>query len=120
MSEMYNRAMDRLRDEMARHHNDAGLCAAGEMLTHELEAHPGYADRLGSEKKTLAGAFETVRSYAQKNRAKGQNCVFVPPEKAVELMLKYYGIKQAPADCAPPRPRPSTGGLDLDSLLEGL
>ena len=114
----YDTAMDALRDEMAKHHDSPGIAYIGECMTGRLQADHTLADRLTATGKTLAGAFESIRSYASKHKT--GNYAFVPPEKGVAIACEYYGI---PADgAAAPQaqtPAPADDGLDLDALLGG-
>ena len=47
------------------------------------------AEMILGEGKTLAGAYEEIRKYAQKNQKNGQTCV--EPTKTFELVLEYFG-----------------------------
>ena len=47
------------------------------------------AEMILGEGKTLAGAYEEIRKYAQKNQKSGQTCV--EPTKTFELVLEYFG-----------------------------
>ncbi len=86
-----NAAMDALRDEMAKRFNDPGIGAVGEIMTAQLQARPEIAAKLTAKGKSLAGAYKALEDYARNNRG-GKSCVFVPPEKAVEIILGYYGV----------------------------
>ena len=117
---MKDKAMDKLRDEMAKNAGDAGISALGEYMTARLQEDAGLAEKILDEKKNLAGAFGAVREYARKNQ-KGGFCA-VSDQKAFEICCDYFGIgAQAPAEA----PRQETkaaqaGDIDLDALLEGL
>lgn len=106
---MYNKAIDKLRDEMAANTEDTALCVLGDMMCDYLRAHRSAAQIL-TEGKTLQGAMKRMEEYARKNKGKN-NCACVSPSKAIELTLAYYGITETAA--------PSAGGFDvsLDDLL---
>lgn len=109
-----NRAMDKIRDEMAAAKDDY-ISIIGEMMTEYLQANPSVAEAILTEGKTLAGAYGAMHEEARKNR-NGRSCVCIPPEKAKEIILGYYGLKPAaPVSVAPPVPRDDD--LDLDALL---
>lgn len=115
----YEQAMDAIRDQMA---GDAfePVKALGAMLTEWLAAHPGQAGAFTKAKKTLRGAWEAMEKYAKANRA-GASCVCVPPDRALEIALEYYGISgTGPAETAPEPAGKIWNALDLDALLEGL
>lgn len=118
---MYEKAMDALRDEMAKKHDHPGVTVIGEYLTGRLQADRGLAGKLAAEGKTLEGAFEMIRKYARDHR-NGQTCVYVPPEKALEIACGYYGIPWEKAEAQTPAHEPEKAGapdegLDLDALL---
>lgn len=112
-----DKAVDKLRDEMAKHTGDAGIAALGEYLTTRLMENPGIAEKILADGKTIAGAFNTVREYARKNQ-KGGFCA-VSDEKAYEITCQYFGIDaQAPAPApAPAAEKTSADEIDLDALL---
>ena len=119
MPNTYENAVDRLRDEMAKKHDHPGVAVIGEYLTGRLNADHGLADKICADGKTIEGAFDAIRDYASKHRS-GKAWAYVPPEKALEIACKYYGV---PAERAgntqtfAPQAAPSDDGLDLDALL---
>ena len=86
MSEMANKAMDKIRDEMAKTKNDAVL-EIGEAMTELLLIAPELSEQILAEGKTCAGAYKVVESYARSNY---KTCV--PPRKATELVAEYWGL----------------------------
>lgn len=117
---MYNRAMDKIRDEMAKHPSNPGIQFLGGWLTGQLEQKPETAQKILAEGKSIEGAFGEIRKYAEKHKT--GNFAFVPPEKALEIVSGYYGleINQPEEPQAPAQRRPEADDLDLDTLLGGL
>lgn len=122
MQETAERAMDKIRDEMAQNPNRPELQAIGEMLTERLAADPQAAEKILEKGKTLDGAFAEMREWARKHQRGGACCV--SPAQALEIVLGYYGLDAGgpipPAH--PPKaqalaPDPLGDGLDLDALL---
>ena len=120
MTSMYDRAMDRLRDEMASNGNHA-IQYLGNQLTQYLMRYPEIAEDLANEKRTLAGALEQIREAAKKAPRYG-NMAVIDPEQGMQIALAYYGImaEMTPPDL-PLRPvkarQEKQADLDLDSLL---
>lgn len=127
-TETYAKAVDRIRDEMAKEANHPGIQFLGGWLTGELEKRPELAEKLLEEKKSVKGAFEEIRSYASKHKT--GNFAFVPPEQATQIVAGYYGFDiqaqqneepQALAPAVEPEPKPEkAAAFDLDELLGGL
>ena len=113
--ERYMEALDKLRDEMAREAKNPGIQYLGQWLTGELEKNAGAAEKILQEGKTLKGAFEAIRKYAEKIRT--GNFAFVPPEKGIELAADYYGLGKQESQALG---KVADNALDLDALLEGL
>ena len=108
---MYNKAIDKLRDEMAANTGFDALNALGDMMCDYLCAHRSAAAQILTEGKTLQGAMKNMEEYARKNRGKN-NYACVPPSKAMELTLAYYGIAETAAST------PASGfDVSLDDLL---
>lgn len=94
MDNLMNRAMDKLRDEMAAKHNDPNLCALGEYMTGLLQRMPEAADRILENGKSLKGAWGALEAYARKLPRSG-NCVAVRDEDAYRVCREYFGIGDA-------------------------
>lgn len=109
-----DRAMDKLRDEMAASTDNGGIGEIGDYLTERLQREPVIAEKVLTDGITIKGAFEAIRDYAKKNQ-KGGFC-YVPPEKAYEIVCGYYGIA-APASVPERKASGSGSELDLDALL---
>ena len=109
------KAMDKLRDEMAK--ADApGLSALGEYMTERLLRDGSIAPRVLKDGKTLAGAFEAIRAQAKKEQKGGFACI--EDERAYRITCEYYGITPEPGkEKAAQALAPDA--LDLDALLDG-
>lgn len=104
-------AMDRIRDELAKAGGNQAIEEIGEYVTRRVAAGADVP-----EGKTLKGAFSAMKEWARKNQKNGYCCV--PPEKAYELVDKYFGFAGKAEKPAPAPIRPSvTDELDLDALL---
>ena len=146
-SEEREKAMDRIRDEMAKH-PDEPLAEIGDYMTERLiaeeetEAEDVAAAVLNTD-KSLVGAFGKIRDAAAKARKNGAACVCIGPAEASRIVCEYYGIpevsagelgrrsgRQVPAAEEPEKnANPQTSAdlnaelaasLDLDALLGGL
>lgn len=118
MTEQLQKAVDKIRDEMAANSANMALQAIGEMMTAHLDACPQDADKVLAEGKTLKGAYAAMESWARKNAKNGACCVV--PKQAQKLVAEYYGVAQtqepqAIADL--PKPKAATDEFDLDALL---
>ena len=120
---MYNKAMDKIRDEMAKA-KDA-VCMVGEIVTLYLQSEPANAEKILQDGKTLAGAYGAMRDYAREKR---KECMTT--DEAAEHIAKYYGMEPAklmdmwqavkdeqPQAKAKPQARADADDLDIDALL---
>ena len=60
-----------------------------------LDYDDNAAVLIAAGEKTLYGAFEAIRDYASKHKT--GSCAYVPPEKAMELVLEYFGQEEPQA-----------------------
>ena len=60
-----------------------------------LDYDDNAAVLIAAGEKTLYGAFKAIRDYASKHKA--GSCAYVPPEKAMELVLEYFGQEEPQA-----------------------
>lgn len=122
----YNRAVDKVRDEMAKEDKRPEIGAVGELMTAMLQDQPDIAGAILAKGKTLTGAFDALKAHASKHKA-GQ-CYAMTDAEARKLLRDYYGINgEAPrpsqAAPAPTPPQPQTPAqdlFDLDALLQDL
>ena len=120
---MYDKAMDKLRDEMAQEKSSA-VKMAGEMITLQLMADHGNAEKILADGKTIKGAYDAMKEHARKNRLE---CI--PPDEACDIFAEYYGFTKLSFDeiwsavksgqKAKPQAPAKAGldDLDLDALL---
>ena len=94
------KAMDKIRDEMAAQHAHAGIQALGEHMTELLLRAPETAEAILSEKKTLAGAFQALEAHAKKQPRKG-GCVVISDAEGFAICDAYFGIARCSEAEAP-------------------
>lgn len=85
--ETYERAMDKIRDEMAK--SKGAVCMVGEIVTLYLMADEGNAERILQEGRTLAGAYGKMRDLAKQKR---QECF--DADEAAGIFAEYYGFEK--------------------------
>ena len=122
-----DRAMDKLRDEMAGKDAGPGITALGEYLTERLLREPGIAEMILEKGKTLKGAFLSIKDEARKRQKGG--FAYVGPEEAFSMTCKYFGIPEEKiaraAEGEGVRAIPQAlahsdyDELDLDALMDG-
>ena len=117
-TEQYDRAMDAIRDEMAKGGNYVRV--VGEFLTEYLRGHPAAAEALTAKDKSIAGSLKAMRAEAQRHSEGG--VAVLDDATAFGIVLKYYGIQAAPTGvpAAKPQAPADDPDLDLDSLLGGI
>ena len=81
---MYDRAMDKLRDEMAKTKSKA-VGMVGEIVTLYLMADEANAEKILRKEKTLSGAYAAMKSVAQKGRRECIDC-----DEAAEIFRELY------------------------------
>ena len=122
------KAMDLIRDEMAKAHDNPGLCILGEYLTERLQGEPGIAAAILKQKEPLAYGFAAIKEHARKIAKGGYACV--DDKTGFALACKALGIGTSSGADAPPSPvrgrlendaqAPAHDALDLDTLLGGI
>ncbi len=60
-----------------------------------LDYDDNAAVLIAAGEKTLYGAFKAIRDYASKHKT--GSCAYVPSEKAMELVLEYFGQEEPQA-----------------------
>lgn len=118
-SETFDRAVDKVRDEMAKS-DRRYVQVVGEFLTAWLQAHPEGAEAILAKGKTVAGSLEKMRAEARKG-AQGDVGI-LDDETAFGVVLEYFGIKgtgnrQQGTGAAAPQTSADPDPFDLDALL---
>jgi hypothetical protein len=67
----------------------------GMMLLSWIDYADNAAELILTDGKTIKGAFEAIRDYASVHRTGNYACV--PPTKAMELVLEYFGQEEPQA-----------------------
>lgn len=123
-----DRAMDAVRDEMARAAQDGAIQMIGNILTELLRMRPEIAPQLAAEGKSLKGALEEMKKEAAKHRQGSWACL--DGMTGARIALEYYGIHadgledavrhalapEARSCAAEHRPQ-TADALDIDALL---
>ena len=118
-----DQAMDLIRDEMAKAHDNPGLCILGEYLTERLQGEPGIAAAILKQKEPLAFGIAAIKEHARKIAKGGYACV--DDKTGLALACKALGIGTSSGRADDIRPykeaqAPAHDTLDLDALLGGI
>jgi len=122
-----DRAMDLIRDEMAKAHDNPGISILGEYLTERLQGEPGIAAAILKHKEPLAFGFAAIKEHARKIAKGGYACV--DDKTGFALACKALGIGTSSGRADNIRPykeeraeaqAPAHDALDLDALLGGI
>ena len=109
----YDRAMDKIRDEMAKS-KARYVAVVGEYMTDYLRRHRESAGAILREGKTIAGSLEAMRAEAKKSQEGGVG--ILDDETAFGIVLDYFGIGRQET-AAPEKAEPAPDDLSLDALL---
>ncbi len=119
-----DKAMDLIRDELAKAGENPGLTVLGEYLTERLRADPGIAAAVLKFDNPVKSGFDAIRDHARKI-AKG-GCAVVDDRTGFGIACKRWGIpedgEKNPAPVAAPAmavqaQAPARDAFDLDALL---
>jgi len=83
------KAIEKIRSEMAAAPTNGYVQYVGGMLVRHLEANPDDANKIMTEGKTVAKSYDYMRAEAQKK--KSGNSHFFTPEEGFAIVLKYFG-----------------------------
>ena len=114
----YDRAVDRIRDEMAK---DGSRYAqvVGDYLTGWLQSHPEGAWAILAEGRTIKGSLDAMKEAARKVSSGGVG--ILDDETAFGIVLEYYGLGGGkPAAARTESAAAEPDGLSLDALLAGV
>lgn len=109
---MYNKAIDKIRDEMAANANDGYIAAVGEYLTEYIRGHKDEADKVMADGKTIKGSLAAASEEARKKQR--GNVAVLSYEEVYKLVREYYGFCDNRAKNA----NICGFDLDLDELLD--
>lgn len=109
------KAIDRIRDEMASNPKDLNIQYIGEQLTRHIMAHPADAPKFYAQGKTILGGMKKLEDYARQHRSGIMACV--DPDTGMRIIFEYYGVTAGKA-AEPSRVTAQSADLDLDALLE--
>ena len=112
---MFDKAIDKIRDEMAANPKDAYILCVGEFLTDHLQRHPEDAAAILTEGKTIAGSLKEMEKYAKDHRQ--GNMGVVPPNAGFGIVMEYFGIGEK-ADNEAENANVCGFDIGLDSLLD--
>lgn len=93
MSEMVNKAMDKIRDEMAGT-QDRNVPLIGEILTELLLMMPEVSEKIMAEGKSLQGTQKHCMAYAARIRKNGEKILETSPEEDAQCIGEYWEIEQ--------------------------
>lgn len=99
MSEMVNRAMDKIRDEMAGT-KDRNVPLIGEIMTELLLMMPEESEKILAEGKSLQGTQKHCMAYAARIRKNGERMLETSPEEDAQCISEYWGIEQEKVETA--------------------
>ncbi len=85
----FDRAMDAIRDEMAKTRSDS-VRALGEIITAMLQASPQIGGAILKKDKTLAGCWKEMEKYAREHKTGNSFCM--GPDVAQNIIVEYYGM----------------------------
>lgn len=87
---MKDKAIAKITEEMMKSNNPA-ITYIEEYLTSQIEKSDEVARKVYESKKTLADVFEAIKQKAMASRG-SNNYAVVPPDEALEIINKTYGI----------------------------
>lgn len=94
MSQEFDRAVDHIRDEMAKA-KSTNVQALGEIMTALLQARPEIAGAILADGKTLGGCWAAMEAYAKKHKT--GNSYAMGPDTAQAVICEYYGFSMEKA-----------------------
>lgn len=90
---MYEKAIAKIKNEMAVDAEDGMIVEIGEFLCHWLSRHKDAAGAVLAGDKSLSGAAEAIRNTAGRVRGK---CVAIGAAASQRIILAYYDLDDAP------------------------
>lgn len=111
---MLDKAIDKIRDEMAGKANNPYVQYVGDYLTEYVQRHPEAAGAILTEGKTIEGSLKEMEKYAREH--KSGNCAVVSDQDGFGIVMKYFGIGEK-ADNEAKTANVCGFDIGLDSLL---
>lgn len=108
------KAMDLIRDEMAKTHDNPAICLLGEYLTQRLQGAPEIAGTLLKTKTPLKDGFEAIRDHARKIAKGGYACV--DDKTGFGIACKKWGIPEGDPFARFAGTSPNRGGKEAQAL----
>lgn len=121
---MLNKALSKIKDEMAKNQKNGYIQVVGRYLMQHLAANPGCAEKIMAADKTVAKSLDKMREEARKKQS--GNCAVLTDEEGFAVVLKYFGMEGTPSGTSVqvPAPRPAApapvSATDFDIKLEDL
>lgn len=118
---MLNQAITKINTEMEKSKSNAYVQVIGKFLLQHLQAHPGDAEEILTEGKTIENSLAEMKKVAQKQSSGG--CAVLTDQEGYDVVLKYFGIKSKvtlPATAPDPAPVPDKNSISFDVKLEDL
>lgn len=127
---MLERAIKKIQDEIAKNKDNPAIKVVGDFLIVQIQSHPEDAEKIMTEKKTVAGAMDFMKEKARKKQKNGY--AVIDPDEGLKIVMDYFGIKGALEDAKTvlkpaksvskpketvPKPAESAFDIDLDDLL---
>lgn len=91
MSDLQQRAIDKLDAECENHPDNMAYRAIEEYLRSRLIASDADCEAILTEGKTIAGAYAEMEKAAREKR-KNQTCVVIAPDEAFRIVSRYFGL----------------------------
>ncbi len=113
---MLDKAISKIKAEMEQNAKSTYINVVGQFLLQYLEAHPGAAEKILVEGKTIKDSLAEMRKVAEKQ--KDGNVAVLTDQEGFEVVLKYFEIDGTTNTAAPPAAVKSN--VDFDVRLEDL
>ncbi len=115
---MYEKAVEKLTNEMNENENNSYVQAIGQFLLEHLKDHPEKAESILSEDKTILKSLEVAHRYAGTKRVGNAKVVALRDDEVFAVVLTYFGCPDGDPIELPPEPErpvatPATVGPTL-------
>lgn len=112
---MFDKAIDKIRDEMAVKADNPYIQYVGRYLTDHLQRHPEDAAAILTEGKTIEKSMKEMEKYARDH--KSGNCAVVSDQDGFRIVMEYFGIGEK-ADNEAKNANVCGFDIGLDNLLD--